>query len=316
MVRDIWTELINKTRRKDDDTSGKTIIVCCPSKDTMYEFQKKYYPTELQESIDEKPTTQLQFHYIMDTSRSEDIDRSPHGIVNIYSMVSPVEHSTLSLLHPIIEQIRGNVQLCVVLDWSKNSQRSWLRYLNDMFKELQVFESLMQLHVICVNSNVIWELQRSSTSWNTRLIGFVQQSLRSFCLEKNGSLYFLQENGTIDILTDIIHENTHDDTRIEMIDISKTFIPSGSDSFGLIKTIDDTFDPSIATTDEFIATQYEKAVPEAYKPSYGNSELLKGASYTVYEDPQASDYYQTLLDFDVQKKLSEINKTYRSKPLT
>lgn len=297
-----WRELLNQESRNDLSSSKTVLVICSPTVETQRKFEKHYLP----QGCEMKNESMLLLGFTSATFKDVNSKGKKHHIIDmdIYSVRSPVDKSVIALLRASlgIQAETTLIKWCFLFDWEMSNQKTWLRQLSssyDMLRGSGFKLSEGSINVICLSADQIYIKQKYTTEWHSQHIELIQQTLRSFCLLKKCSLLYTDSTsaGTDDekhLFMNLVSKNYREITPI-FVNPTRIIIPYGSDTVGLIKTLNDTFDPSNVLNEEFISEDYEKVIPDS---------TIKN----VMQQTNRCDGSEVHLPFsvDVQEKLSKL----------
>ncbi|CAI4050440.1 hypothetical protein SUVZ_13G4300 [Saccharomyces uvarum] len=259
-----WDKLLaqNESVVNAEETFETTVVIYSPSGRTLHQFTTVCFPEGTSPALD---TDLINYATIGWTS---DLDQC--YTLDVYTLIKN-SADTLDLIRPFLEKPTSKVHWLILLDWSLNDQKLWLSELFGTFNKIKQLNDNNDLSVWCLNSSEIFNLQRNTTAWQSAHIDFILQTLRSFCHFNESSLIYVDEDSSEEeeeetqklryqeILKGII-EGKDMKRHLEMVKRSKIVIPKGYDSIGLIKTIDERFEPSEVGDDQFV-DKYTDFVP-------------------------------------------------------
>ncbi|KOG97628.1 dynein light intermediate chain [Saccharomyces eubayanus] len=290
MMSNAWDKLLaqNEPVANAKETFETTVIIYSPSRKTLQQFTTICFPEGTSPALD---TSLINYATIGWTSDSDQC-----YTVDVYTLIKN-SADTLDLLKPFLQEPTSKVHWLILLDWSLNDQKLWLNELFGTFNKIKQLNDNNNISLWCLNSSEIFNLQRNTTAWQSAHIDFILQTLRSFCHFNESSLIYVDEDSSEDeeeetqklryqeILKRII-EGRDIKRYIEMVKRSRIVIPKGCDSIGLIKTIDERFEPSELGDDQFL-DKYTDFVPaidvirDNGKPCYDLDKLHPLSSFQV-----------------------------------
>ncbi|CAI4035766.1 hypothetical protein SMKI_13G4180 [Saccharomyces mikatae IFO 1815] len=260
-----WDELLAQSKSviNNKESEGTTAVIYSPSSKTLHQFINTCFPEGTNSILD---TDLINYATINWTNNLEQSYCS-----NVYTLVKNTR-GTLDLLKPFLQEHASKIHWLILLDWSLNDQKLWLNELSSTFSEIKQLNDNNEFSIWCLNSNEIINLQRNTTAWQSVHIDFILQTLRSFCYLNDSSLFYICEDRTEEedeeiervkypeVLKHFI-EGRDMKEYVEMVKRSRISIPKGCDSIGLIKTIDERFEPTVVGEDLFLA-RYIDFIPE------------------------------------------------------
>lgn len=290
-----WLELLKQT----DEcklTPSCVVVIAAPTIETLRAFERSFLPQNCSfnnKSMDLVGFTSNKFR------ESDGHDKT----IELYSVLFPLTEEKMRFLEAFVDITTVNIKWWFLLDWALSSQRTWLRDLNDSMNILKSEDANLlagSITTTCLNTDHIYFKLRNTTEWHSSHVEFLQQSLRSFCLLKKCSLIYADPDasGTSgqQVFIKLLFDN-YREIQAEFVSACKILIPYGSDTYGLIKTLDDTFEPSKVVEDTFISQKYEKIIPGPKYVSLQETEDIEADGNFDRDHP----YY-----VDVQQKLSEL----------
>lgn len=301
-----WDELLEKLYiERTKSVVNTTVVFSAFNLESLQNCQKYCFPDDckvdnLMSMVSYKRTENYKF-----LKNSEELGLVKNSILDIYTNLIEFEnYDSLAYLKCLLPKNEGsmNIKWCVILDWAIADQRRWLGYLRGYTERLESLGFNMvnnKVCIICLHSEKIYDLQRLTTSWSSSHIDFIQQTLRSFCLYKRCSLLYI-DNGELsnEELKDVFNEvvivgKFH---KLEMVASSRICISEGSDSIGLIQTLNETFDPTEVMTDEFQYAKYENKIPMAITEDVGPSTIISFESqhHRINEQTKLAEMYKSV----------------------
>ncbi|CAI4048961.1 hypothetical protein SKDZ_13G4260 [Saccharomyces kudriavzevii ZP591] len=259
-----WDELLAQSEpvTNTKGTVATTAVIHSLSSKTLHQFTTLCFPEGTSSLLD---TKLVNFATIGWTN-----DLEQHCSLDVYTLIKNGPDA-LNLLKPFLQERSSRIHWLILLDWSSNDQQLWLGELFSTFSSIKQLSDDNEFSVWCLNSDKIFSLQRNTTVWQSAHIDFVLQSLRSFCYFNDSSLFYIDEHRNEEedekalglkyqeILKHAVEGRDMEDY-IEMVKRSRISIPKGCDSIGLIKTIDERFEPTEVEDVQFM-TRYTNFVP-------------------------------------------------------
>lgn len=274
------------------------VVIAAPTIETLRVFEKRFLPQNC--SFNNKSIDLLGY-----TSCNLQSEEADNANIELYSLKFPLSRNKIQYLEAFLDVQSAKIKWWFLLDWGLSDQIHWLRQLSESIDTLKNEQaSLMagSITVACLNSDQIYFKLRNTTEWHSNHVEFLQQSLRSFCLLKKCSLIYSDssdsETSRLQVFIKLLFDN-YRGIQTEFVNTCKLLIPYGSDTEGLIKTLDDTFDPSEVLDGDFMAQRYEKMIP---RPKMSD---LQGLEDIEENSPFDLEHPYTV---DVQQKLSELYK--------
>ncbi|CDH10728.1 uncharacterized protein ZBAI_02514 [Zygosaccharomyces bailii ISA1307] len=291
-----WLELLSQNAQRKESKHGCVVVIAAPTIETLRVFEKWFLPQNC--SFNNKSIDLLGYtSYNLQSADADD------ATIELYSLKFPLSRNKIQYLEAFLDVQSAKIKWYFLLDWGLSDQIYWLRQLSesiDTLKNEQVSLMAGSITVVCLNSDHIYFKLRNTTEWHSNHVEFLQQSLRSFCLLKKCSLIYSDssdlETSRLQVFTKLLFDN-YRGIQTDFVSTCKLLIPYGSDTVGLIKTLDETFDPSEVLDGDFIAQRYEKMIPG---PKMSDLQGLEGIGEN---SPFDLDHPYTV---DVQQKLSEL----------
>lgn len=259
-----WDKLLsqNESTINSTETATITAIIYSPSSKTLHQFINICFPEGSNSILD---TTLINYATIGWTN-----DLKENYSVDVYTLIRNTDDA-LDLLKPFLQEHSSKVRWLILLDWTLNDQKLWLNELSYAFNKIKQLNDDNEFSVWCLNSGEILNLQRNTTVWQSVHIDFILQTLRSFCYFNDSSLFYICEDHTEEkreeaqrlkyqeLLKHFCEDRDMKD-HIEMVKRSQILIPKGCDSIGLIKTVDERFEPTEVKEQHFLA-RYMDFIP-------------------------------------------------------
>ncbi|CCK70400.1 dynein light intermediate chain KNAG_0E01340 [Huiozyma naganishii CBS 8797] len=255
-----WDELLNYGYSKPVEAKP-IIVVISPHEETLVEFQKMISPFVQKQ---QRERASRLFGYC-DLVLDKDSGNGRSGAeLALYTVLRNDRWDSLPMLKSLLgTSLQDSSQITrwyVVLDWAQDFQRQWLQYL-EMCRE-KLTPLTLSLNVVCINSHHIYFLQENIAAWENYHTDYIQQSLRTFCLQAHGSLVYLDENPSVNFIEKLLlNRILESDT--ELVKPEKIVVPQDSDSYRLIQTLDESFDPITLTT-----SKYQNIIPQGSQKSH------------------------------------------------
>lgn len=164
---------------------------------------------------------------------------------NLYCCLVSEDYDSINLLQPFLNE-EDNFVVISLLDWMSLDQQMWLSYLQDCQDKLVAFNKKLNLiakWIVALHSENIYSLVNDRIEWYQDHVEYIQQSLRSFALNNQDGLIYLDSR--LDYspnFSDNILQNKFTDNDLDMVNPTKILIPFGTDSNNFILTINDKFD--------------------------------------------------------------------------
>lgn len=247
-----------------NETSWKRVaVICAPTIETLRDFEKTFLPPEC--TLSNQSMSSIGFGF----NSLHNGDTMGNRLVNyeLYSTLFPLEDYSLKCLESFIDLKSTSVKWWFLLDWNLDDQKYWLRKLIrslDALKAANANLTAGSITISCLNTDQIYTKQKTTTVWHSTHIEFLQQSLRSFSFLKKCSLIYSDPNDSIRSGVQLFNQLLNDNYREIQADFvtgTKILIPYGSDTPGLIKTLDESFEPLQVLKEEFVAQRFEKLIP-------------------------------------------------------
>lgn len=259
-----WDKLLsqNGSATNSAETAAATAIIYSPSSKTLHQFINICFPEGSDSTLD---TNLINYGTIGWTN-----DLEQHYCLGVYTLIKNT-HNALDLLKPFLHDHTSKIHWLILLDWSLNDQKLWLDELSNTFSKIKQLNDDNEFSIWCLNSSEILNLQRNTTAWQSVHIDFILQTLRSFCYFNDSSLFYICEDRAEEeeeeaqrlkyqeVLKHFVEDKDMKDY-IEMAKRSRISIPKGCDSIGLIKTIDERFEPAEVEEEHFLA-RYMDFIP-------------------------------------------------------
>lgn len=261
-----WKELLNEESRADLSSSKTVVVICSPTVETQRKFEKHYLPN----GCEMKNESMLLLGFTSFTVADVNLKGNEHNW-DIYSVRFPVNNSAIALLEAVLDKQSETklIKWCFLFDWEMSNQKTWLRQLTssyDMLRQSAFKLSEGSINVLCLSAEQIYTKQKYTTEWHSQHIELIQQALRSFCLLKKCSLVYTDSTsaGTGEekhLFINLVSKNYKEISPV-FVNPTRIVIPCGSDTVGLIKTLNQAFDPSDVLNEDFIRDDYEKVIPD------------------------------------------------------
>lgn len=249
-----------------------TAVICSISTDTILDFEKQCLKPHCTFS---KPIINLGYtYYDIPSEYKEELNESiaVNHRIDAYALITTFDETPIESIEPLISNDKSEIKWTFLLDWTELHQGTWLRFLSKQFESLESKGYDLKnenISVWCMNSDYMFELQKNDILWESFHFEYLQQSLRSVLLYRNGSLIYVDKKRNqlplFEIFVKLCLHNRNDKYKslnqfTEMSETSQVFIPFNSDSEDLIKTIDEEFQPEEVLKPDFMPT-FEKVIP-------------------------------------------------------
>ncbi|GAV53805.1 hypothetical protein ZYGR_0AK03070 [Zygosaccharomyces rouxii] len=295
-----WSELLKENDRKE--TSWKRIaVICAPTIETLRCFEKTFLSRGCMLSNQSMYSIGFGFDSLNDGimgNRLIDCE--------LYSVLFPLQENSLKCLESFVDVKSTAIKWWFLLDWSLEDQKFWLRKLIKSLDTLKAANANLtagSVTINCLNTDQIYTKQKNTTAWHSNHVEFLQQSLRSFSFLEKCSLIYSDPKDPTTSNTQLFGQLLADNYReiqADFVSATKILIPFGSDTPGLIKTLDESFEPLQVLEKGFIAQRFEKFIP---------GENLEGEEETEDEKEDDEDIHYDIdhpYSVDVQQSLSKL----------
>lgn len=303
-MSNLWSDLLQQNDGDKSTPSRRIVIVCSPTIESLRSFEKTFLPPECEFS-------NHSMHSIGFTSTNLRKGLETEELVHceLYSILFPVQEIQLEQLEAFIDLKSSIIKWWFLLDWSLVDQKFWLRKLHTTVRGLKISNTNLKagsITINCIHTDHIYKKQKNTTDWHSNHVEFLQQTLRSFSLIEQCSLVYSDPTGSImsgiQLLGQLLVDN-YREIQSDFISASKILIPYGSDTPGLIKTLDESFKPSEIQEDEFITQKFEKFIPG--RKLQADQEEQEEADHSIQEGEYDINHPYTV---DIQLELSKLHE--------
>ncbi|CAR27811.1 hypothetical protein ZYGR_0N02970 [Zygosaccharomyces rouxii] len=295
-----WSELLKENDR-NETTWKRTVVICSPTIETLRSFEKTFLPSNCGLSNQSMHSIGFGFDSLRDGIMG-------NTLVNceLYSVLFPLQETSLECLKSFVDVKSSTIKWWFLLDWSLNDQKFWLAKLIkslETLKAANVNLTAGSITISCLNTDHIYAKQKNTTTWHSNHVEFLQQSLRSFSFLEKCSLVYSDPNDSTRSGTQLFGQLIADNYREIQADFAsatKILIPYGSDTPGLIKTLDESFEPLQVLEQIFITQRFEEFIP---------GEKLEGDQEKEEEEEDDEDVHYDIdhpYSVDIQQELSNL----------
>ncbi|GCE97647.1 dynein light intermediate chain [Zygosaccharomyces mellis] len=258
---DSWTRLLEESD-KNETTWKRITVICAPTIETLRCFEKTFLPPGCILSNHSMYSIGFGFNSVHDGIMGNRLTNC-----ELYSVLFPLQEASLECLKSFVDLKSTAIKWWFLLDWRLDDQKFWLSNLIRSLEVLRVANSNLtagSVTICCLNTDQIYTKQKSTTTWNSNHVEFLQQSLRSFAFLERCSLVYSDPNdstrsGTL-LFGQLLADN-YREIQADFVSATKILVPYGSDTPGLIKALDESFEPLQVLEQGFITQKFEKFIP-------------------------------------------------------